>query len=150
MAGSGETHPAACRRTKPASACLCALGKDSHSYPGVPMGKRTETHAEPALAAASAVRTDDGEGTRRAAYAYCKRRRVHPCHRTAAGDSGCGRGVLRTVGGPATGKESRGVCLLEKTSGTARLHAAETECGGIRRADAGLSLPDGHRYLAAE
>lgn len=83
-------------------------------------------------------------------YTDCERRRVHPCHGTAAGDSGCGRGVLRLVGRPGTGEEPRGVRVIKEGTGEAGLHAAETKRGGNGPADAGLPVPDGHRYLAAE
>ena len=150
MAGEGEAYPAACGRTEPASACLCAFGKDPYADSRVPLGTRPETDTEPALAAAAALRKDYGKGSGRAAYAGGKRGCVHPCDGSAAGDSGCGRGVLRTVGGPAAGEEPRGVCFLEKGTGPAGLHAAEAERGGAGRTDEGLSFPDGHRYLAAE
>lgn len=55
MAGSGETYPAACGRTEPALAGVCAFGKDSDADSGVPLGTGTETDTVPAVAAGAAV-----------------------------------------------------------------------------------------------
>lgn len=46
--------------------------------------------------------------------------------------------------------KNHGVFVSSKAAGGTGFHAAETERGGNGAADAGLSVPDGYRYLAAE
>lgn len=150
MAGPRETYPAARRRTEPAPACLCTLGQNPDPDTGVPLGTRTTAHPEPALAAATALPADDGEGSRQSAHDDCKRRHPGTCRKAVAVHSRSRCGVLRTLGRPEPGQEPRGIRDEPADTGETGLHAPETERRDARRTDATLLLPDGHRGMAAE
>lgn len=88
MAGTREENTAACWGTEQTSAGICSVGKDSDADTGVQMGARTEDYADSSGSAVAAVRGDNGEGSKGAEHADCKRRRVYKGKGATAGDTG--------------------------------------------------------------
>ena len=88
MVGQGEKDSASCRRTEQETAVVCAVGENTDSDTCVQMGTGTETDTDTAGSATASVRGDNGEGSKGAEHADCKRRRVYKSERAAAGDTG--------------------------------------------------------------
>lgn len=148
MAGSRQATAAARRRTEQTSAVLRSVGQDTHAAAGVPLGARTESEPEPAVAASAALPAHHGHRPARSEHDDSERRRVHTLHRTAAADTrGRRHRMLRPVAWPRDCEGPRRVRKHPREAHRTEVYASEAFGGDALGAAHRPFLPHRHRRM---
>ena len=148
MVGCRQATTLARRRTEQTTAVLRSIGQDTYTAASVPLGTRTESEPEPAVAAGAALQAHHGHRPTRSEHDDSERRRVHTLHRIAAADTrGCGHRMLRSVARPGDSEGPRRVRQYARKANRAEVYASEAVGGDTLCAAHRPLLPHRHRCM---